>query len=71
MLQASQFDISSIQCAVFTPNIVFRLSSTLAFLLEHWGNKFDGKPLTMPLPDDAPAQIPSIILTSEDNNLKM
>lgn len=71
MLQAGQFDISMVQCAIFTPNIVFRLQNTLAYLLEQWGNKFNGKPLTMPLPDDAPTQIPSIILVSEDNNFKI
>jgi len=71
MIDAAHFNISSIQCSIFTPGFSFRPAAFLMYLLEHWGNKFDGKPLSMPIPDDAPPEIPSIVLTSKDGSLKM
>lgn len=71
MIETAHFNISSIQCSIFTPGFSFRPAAFLMYLLEHWGNKFDGKPLSMPLPDDAPPEIPSIVLTSMDGSLKM
>lgn len=71
MHSANVFRISSIQCVVFTPNLEIRSSQLLKHLFERWGDRFNGQPLTIPLPLDAPPQIPSIILTSIDNSLKM
>lgn len=71
MIETAHFNISSIQCSIFTPGFSFRPTAFLTYLLEHWGNKFDGKPLSIPLPDDAPPEIPTIVLTSKDSSLKM
>ena len=71
MIKTAQFKIASIQCSIFTPSFSFQQAAFLAYLLEHWGEKFDGSPTSIPLPDNAPPEIPSIILTSNDNSLKM
>lgn len=71
MIEAAAFRISAIQCVIFTPHLAFRPSDVLAYLLTRWGQKFDGQPLTMPLPEEAPAEIPTILLKSEDNSLRM
>ena len=71
MIQATVFRMSVIQCVIFTPHLAFRSSDILAHLLEHWKNDFDGQPLTMPIPDDAPAEIPRILLKSVDDSLRM
>ncbi len=71
MIDAAHFNISSIQCSMFTPGFSFRPTALLTYLLEHWGSKFDGTPLSIPLPDTAPPEIPSIVLTNKDSSLKM
>ena len=71
MINTTHFSIASIQCSIFTPGFSFRQTAFLTYLLEHWGDKFDGKPLSMPLPDDAPPEIPSIVLSNKDGSLKM
>ncbi|MHC1623743.1 MAG: hypothetical protein ACXQTR_04045 [Candidatus Methanospirareceae archaeon] len=71
MIDTTHFNIASIQCSIFTPGFSFRQTAFLAYLLEHWGEKFDGSPTSIPLPENAPPEIPSIILTSNDNSLKM
>ncbi len=70
MLQAAAFRITLIQCSIFTPHLALN-PGTLAYALKRWGQKFDGPPLTMPLPDEAPTEIPSIFLRSQDNSFKM
>ena len=71
MINTTHFNVASIQCSIFTPGFSFRPTAFLTYLLGHLGDKFDGKPLSMPLPDDAPPEIPSIVLTSKDGSLKM
>lgn len=71
MLKARQFQIGSIQCSIFTRTLDTRPAILLAYLLDRWGSKFDGQPLSVPLPNDAPPEIPRIVLTSSDASLKM
>lgn len=71
MINTAHFNIASIQCSIFTPGFSFHPTAFLMYLLEHWGDKFDGKPLSIPLPDDVPPEIPSIVLTNKDSSLKM
>lgn len=71
MINTTHFNVASIQCSIFTPGFSFRQTAFLTYLLEHWGDKFDGNPLSIPLPDNAPPEVPSIVLTSNDNSLKM
>ena len=71
MLKTKQFKIGSIQCSIFSGALGTRPSIFLAFLLDRWGSKFDGQPLSVPLPNDAPPEIPRIVLTSADASLKM
>ena len=71
MINTAHFNIESIQCSIFTPGFSFRQTAFLTYLLKHWGDKFDGNPLSIPLPDNAPPEIPGIFLTSKDNSLKM
>lgn len=71
MINTTHFNVASIQCSIFTPGFSFHPTEFLRYLLEHWGDKFDGKPLSIPLPDNAPPEIPSIVLTNKDSSLKM
>lgn len=71
MIHVTVFRISAIQCVIFTPHLAFRSSDILAHLLKCWGHKFNGQPIATPIPDNAPAEIPIILLKSEDNSLRM
>ena len=71
MIKAAHFDISSIQCSIFTPGFSYPPTAFLAYLLGRWGSKFDGQPLSIPLPDDAPPGVAGIVLTSKDKSFNM
>jgi hypothetical protein len=60
------FEVTSIQATVFTPSVSFATSKLFASVLEKWGEIFDSAPLSMPVPTDAPSEIPRIILQSSD-----
>ena len=71
MVKPADFEISSIQSTIFTPGLSFVSSKVLGFALETWGEKFDATPVSMPLPPDAPHEIPRIILQSSDQRYKI
>jgi len=68
--KASEFKIATIQATIFTPGIKFVQSKIMGSVLQRWSDRFDAPPVSMPLPSDAPAEIPRIILTSSDKRYK-
>lgn len=56
----------SIQLSVFTPPKILPSSKILKNLLSILPDEFDGEPTILPLPEDAPAEIPRI--TFQDKN---
>jgi len=61
------FKITKFLTAIFTPDLGSIKSATfLNTALELLGDRFDGEPTILPLPQDAPADIPRIILSSAD-----
>jgi len=69
--KSSEFKIASIQATIFTPGISFVQSKVFASILQKWGDKFDALPVSMPLPSNAPYEIPRIILKSSNNQYKI
>jgi hypothetical protein len=65
------FEITSVQATVFTPSVSFSASKLLASVLGKWGEVFDSPPISMPLPSDAPSEIPRIILQDSTKNRKL
>ena len=65
------FEITSIQATVFTPSLSFAASRLLASVLGKWGEVFDSPPISMPLPPEAPSEIPRIILQSLNMHKKL
>jgi len=69
---AEPFSIESLrfnafQGILFTPGTQIPTSRILGRLLEKFGTKFDGAPTVLPIPLEAHAEIPRIVLQSADN----
>ena len=71
MPTSNDFQYSLLQATIFTPGLHFVQSKILAFLLQHYSDVFDGSPLSIPIPPDAPPEIPRIILESADKKYKL
>lgn len=67
MLKASDFKLTAVRLVAFTPNLVdFKPSAVLAAVLSKFSKRFDGSVQAIPLPEEAPPDIPRIQLASSD-----
>jgi len=64
-------EINSIQASLFLSNFVFSTSKILKTVLESSSGLLDGDPTVLPIPEDAPREIPRIILKKKDNSMKL
>lgn len=72
MIRYSQFNLNSVQAVVYTPNgSRFSQTSVLASVLGRYPDRFNGPVQALPLPDDAPAEIPRVILQSTNGMYKL
>jgi len=72
MLSFEDFsEIASIQSTIFTPGFSFNSSLVLRRLLEIEPDLFDGAPTVLPIPEDAPREIPRITLQSSNRYFKI
>ena len=60
-----------LQATVFTPNFTFSTSEVLKKLMNIEPSIFDGDPLVLPLPPDAPKEISRIILENKDKKYRL
>jgi hypothetical protein len=70
MCYSTDFKNLSIQYSVFTPGLQFSSAKILGNLSAKFSSVFDGDPVSLPMPADAPVEIPRIILKSSDNKTK-
>jgi hypothetical protein len=70
-MKAENFKLLKYQSTIFTLTYSLIQNKLLAGFLEKFGYLFDGLPETLPLPDEAPSEIPRIILMSKTQHLKM
>lgn len=71
MPKSSQFKIASINFSLFTPGLTFSPNKILAEMLPEFKKIFDGDIMTLPVPLDAPLDIPRLIMSSQDNKFKL
>lgn len=72
MIKFSEFtEISLIQASLFITNFTFSTSKILKKVLDQCSDQFDGDPTVLPLPDDAPKEIPRIIFQRKDKSMKL
>jgi len=65
-MKASDFSIVAHQSVAFTPGGFPRLGLLTKSLLEAFGSDFPADPVTLPIPDNAPREIPRLILKNSD-----
>lgn len=69
---AAGFGIVSAQAAIFTPDMAaFSQQRVLTDLLEHYGRRYDGLPVSIPIPPEAPGMFPRIQLQSVDGQWRL
>lgn len=71
MIKAINFQLQSYLLSIFTPHANFSFGVILAEMMRGFGKVFDGQVLSLPLPPEAPADIPRITLPSGDQRLKL
>lgn len=71
MLTAKDFKTLSLQFTIFTPYLQFSPTQVLSKLLERFDSVFNGDPISLPLPPDAPQEIPQLILKDSDKSIKL
>ncbi len=59
------------QATVFTPSFIFSTSEILKKLIELTPDMLDGDPTVLPLPEDAPHEIPRITLESKEKTYRL
>lgn len=64
-------EASVVQTTIFTPGFSFITHNILIDLLQLRPGMFDGEPVVLPLPADAPPEIPRIILQNKDASKKI
>jgi len=67
----NDFKHLSLQFTIFTPTIAFSVGPVFAKLMATFSEIFDGNPISLPLPPDAPKDIPRIILNTKDSKIKL
>lgn len=64
-------ETSHVQNTLFTPGFSFITHKILVELLQIRPGMFDGDPVALPLPSDAPPELPRIILQDKTGSLKL
>jgi hypothetical protein len=65
-LQPENFIVNMLQGIIFTPTTQITTSKVLGQILGRFADRFDGPPTVLPVPQDAPPEIPRVVLQSAD-----
>ena len=65
------FSLHQAQAAIFTPGLQFRSGVVIASLLGEYADVFDGDPLALPIPPEAPPEVPRVELRSADARYRL
>lgn len=71
MIHAADFQLLRVQASAFFSGIGFRPATLLSEMPEAWRGVYDGDPISVPLPDEAPAVLPSVVLRSRDDTQRV
>lgn len=69
-MEKAEFRIYELQLTIFTPNIFFKKNKILKDIMESYSDKFDGDFISLPIPDNAPKEIPRLILSDSDKKYR-
>ncbi len=71
MIKAKKFNLITLQASIFTPALQFSANKTLGGLVSKFSSIFDGPPISFPLPQTAPQDIPRLILKDSAEKFKL
>lgn len=71
IMNSDNFKITSLQVSIFTPAVLFSKSRILERMMSNFEDFFNGDTVAVPIPGDAPKEIPRIILHSADGKFKL
>lgn len=71
MISPADFAIYGMQTSAFLLDATIRPASVLVQVLQRYGDIYDGEPISVPMPAQVPTEIPSVILASSDNALRI
>jgi hypothetical protein len=69
-IAASSFQLASCQASVFTPDGGFSAAKIIKAFYSKHAALFDAEPTSLPVPDEAPSEIPRVILESVSHEWK-
>jgi hypothetical protein len=70
MVTSAGFEFSGYQAAAFYVRLAIGVRSILTQVLGEVGEFLDGDPVSLPVPAEAPPEIPRVMLTSKDRSLR-
>ena len=68
---ALSFEIRSSQCVLFCEVDLEEKLALAAALKDSNRSRFDGEPLLLPIPPDAPSELPAVVLQSKDSSIAL
>ena len=71
MIRASAFHFRQYQTATYYANMQLAVGKVMPRLLGDLSDVLDRDPITVPVPDEAPIEIPVIILSNKDQSIRM
>jgi len=69
-MENSEFKILTLQLVIYTPEIIIKKNIILQKIMESYSDKFDGDTVSLPIPDDAPKEIPRLSLFDSQKKYK-
>lgn len=70
-MQIAQFGVLDITSSLFTAEFNFNANTVLKFVLDDWSDKLNGKTTAIPLPANAPIEIPRVTMEGNNNGYKI
>ena len=70
MITHRDFQFTSYQAVAFYVGLQFATSKLLRPMLQALDNVLDGDPISLPVPPEAPPEIPRVVLTNKDGSLR-
>ncbi len=71
MLTASEFFLVKMQVSMVSAIPLPNSNTTLPHLLSHWRDRFSANPTVIPVPPNAPPEVPRIMLSSSDKRYRL
>ena len=71
MVSATDFHTQRVMASGFVTSDEFHPSQALRVVVQTWPDVYDGETISLPLPPDVPAEVPSVLLSSRDGAHRM